>query len=90
MCPSISEILLVADALVREAVERELVIGFPAVGVAGRVERGLASGGAAPADWPLVAIGRSTMEAQVLGDPRRRDAEPDQTGYLAYAPVGQR
>jgi len=30
------------------------------------------------------------MEAQVLGDPRRRDAEPEQTGYLAYAPVGQR
>jgi len=23
------------------------------------------------------------VDAQVLGDPRRRDAEPEQTGYLA-------
>jgi hypothetical protein len=71
MCPSISEILLVADALVRETVERELVIGFPAVGVAGRVERGLASGGAAPADSLAVAKYRIAPAPSRFMQPRR-------------------
>jgi len=48
-----------------------------------RVQLGPASGGAALADWLAVAICLITMAAQVLGDPRRRNTEPEQAGYLA-------
>jgi len=49
----------------------KLVIGLVAIGVDDRVQRGLASGGEAPADSLAVAISRIAPAVQVLGDPRR-------------------
>jgi len=43
---------------------------------------GPAIGGAALADSLVVTIRRLAVDAQVLGDPGRRDAEPEQTRYL--------
>ena len=75
------------DAFVVEAVEREFVIDLPAFGVDDSFhleffQLGLAIGGDALADSLVVAISRIVMNAQILGDPCRREAEPEQTGYL--------
>jgi hypothetical protein len=43
------------------------------------LQLGLVIGGAAPADAPVVTLCRITMDARVLYDAGRRDAEPEQT-----------
>jgi hypothetical protein len=46
------------------------------------LQLGLVIGGAALADAPVVTLCRIAMDARVLCDPGRRDAEPKQTRNL--------
>ena len=73
---AIGQGLVVVDALVVDSVERQLVIGFSAVGVDDRAQL----------DMVQIVQDRTdqVLAVTALGedDPRRRDTEPEQTRYL--------
>jgi hypothetical protein len=60
---------IVIDPPVVEAVERQLVIGLPAVGVDERFQLGLALGGDALANDTIILGDRIGMDADLLGRP---------------------